>query len=143
MIRNRRKKLKIGDVYTISIPNGKYAFARTFNDACIAIYKHIGDTAEDIPSTEDYQFTVGVYKDILRSGQWPIVESRPFKNEEEAWPPPMCTIDPISGEYSIYHKGEFRASSKTECEGFEEAAVWEAEHIIDRIMGEDKWHLLF
>lgn len=131
---------KIGDVYAIPLPNGKYAFGRTFRDSCIAIYKNVGNTIKEIPETEEYQFTVGVYKDILQSGQWPVVESRPFKNDDESWPPPMCTVDNISGEYSTYHKGEFKKSSKTECEGLEEAAVWEAEHIIDRIMGDEKWH---
>lgn len=136
----RRKQIKLGDVYAIPLPNGKFAFGKTFKDACIAIYKQLSDTLIDTPKTEDYQFTVGVYKDVLQSGQWSIVDSRPFKNDDEAWPPPMCVIDSISGEYSIYYKGEMRTSNKSECEGLEVAAVWEAQHIIDRIMGEDKWH---
>ncbi|MDP4147334.1 MAG: Imm26 family immunity protein [Bacillota bacterium] len=140
MIGRRRRQLKLGDVYAIPLANGKYAYGRSFKDACIAIYKHIGDNIYDIPKTEEYQFTVGIYKDVLQSGQWLIVDSRPFKDDDEAWPPPMCTIDMISGRYSIYHKGQFRASSKSECDGLEQAAVWEAEHIVDRIMGEDKWH---
>lgn len=138
--KGRKKQIKIGDVYAIPLPNGKYAFGRIFRDGCIAIYNHIGNYMEELPHTEEYQFIVGVYKDILKSGQWPIVDSRPFKNEEESWPPPMCTLDIISGEYSIYHKGNFKKSSKSECEKLEEAAVWEANHIIDRIMGDDKWH---
>lgn len=137
----KRRRLKLGDVYAIPLPNGKYAFGRTFNDASIAIYKHIGDTVEEIPDAEEYQFTVGVYDYVLKSGEWTLVDNRPFENEEETWPPPCCVIDQISGKYSIYHKGEMRKASKSECEGLEQAAVWEAEHIIDRIMGEDKWHI--
>jgi hypothetical protein len=140
MNNKKHKQMKIGNIYAIPLPNGKYAFGRTYKDACIAIYNHIGDTVDDLPKTEEYQFIVGVYKDILKSGQWPVVSNRPFNSDEEQWPPPMYVIDSISGEYSIYHKGELRTSSKGECEGLEEAAVWEAEHIIDRIMGEDKWH---
>lgn len=68
------------------------------------------------------------------------MDNRPFKNDDEKWPPPMCIIDSISGKYSIYHKGEIRDSSKAECDGLEIAAVWEAEHIISRIMGDNKWH---
>lgn len=124
------KKLNIGDVYAIPMPNGKYAFGRTFKDACIAIYQHIGDDIQDIPKMENYQFTVGVYKDVLKSGQWIKVENRPFSNADEQWPPPMCVIDSISANYSIYHKGEIRPASKVECEGLEIASVWEAEHII-------------
>lgn len=28
-----------------------------------------------------------------------------------------------------------RASTKEECEGFEAAAIWDVDHVIDRIMG--------
>ena len=136
----KRKLLKAGDLYAIPLPNGTFAFGRTFKDACIAIYKHIGKSIEDLPQIDEYQFTVGIYNDVLKSGVWPVVGYRPFKNDDEQWPPPMCVIDSISGEYSIYHKGEFKSSNKSECEGLEVAAVWEAEHIIDRITGEDKWH---
>lgn len=140
MTGKRRNQVKIGDVYAIPLPNGKFAYGRVYKDACIAIYKHIGETMKDTPITEDYVFTVGIYKDILQSGQWTIVESKPFISDEEAWPPAMYTVDTISGKYSIYHKGQFRDSNMIECEGLEEAAVWEARHIIDRIMGDDKWH---
>lgn len=34
---------------------------------------------------------------------------------------------------------EFREAKKSDCEGLEVAVVW-VKHIIDRIMGEDKWH---
>ena len=47
--------------------------------------------------------------------------------------------DMISGEYSIYFKGQISESTKDECIGLEEASVWENELIVDRIMGEDKW----
>ena len=139
MIRKIKIRLKLGNVYAILLPNGKYAFGRTFKDASIAIYNHIGGTMEDLPKDEEYQFIVGIYEDVLKSGNWPVVDNRPFVSQEEAWPPPTCIIDKISGGYSIYHKGEIRKSTKAECEGLEEAAVWDSGLIIDRIMGGDKW----
>jgi len=140
VIQKKRRKLKLGDVYAIPLPNGKYAFGRAFWDGAIAIYEHIAESVEDLPLSEDYQFIVGVYEYVLKSGEWPFVGNRPFNIDEEKWPPPTCVIDNISGEYSIYYKGEFRESNESECEGLEVAAVWGVEHIIDRIMGEDKWH---
>jgi hypothetical protein len=140
MTKKTRKRIKLGDVYAIPLPNGNYSFGRVFKDASIAIYKHIGDSIENLPQKEEYQFIVGVYQDVLKSGIWPVVDSRPFNNEEEAWPPPGCIIDKISGEYSMYHKGEIRASTKDECDCLEEVAAWDSHHIIDRIMGDDKWH---
>jgi len=63
----KRKRLKIGDVYAIPLPNGKYAFGRKFKDAGIGIYRHIGDTITDVPQFEKYQFIFGVYDNVLKS----------------------------------------------------------------------------
>ncbi|WP_340029293.1 Imm26 family immunity protein [Paenibacillus sp. FSL H7-0940] len=140
MKNTRRKRIKLGDIYAIPLPNGKFAFGRRLKDTSIAIYNLISDSIEEIPQEEEYQFIVGVYDDVLKSGDWRVVENRPFPDEEEAWPPPACIIDKISGEYLTYHMGEIRPSKSEECEGLEIAAVWEAHHIVDRIMGDDKRH---
>lgn len=135
---NRKRRLKIGDVYAIPLPNGKYAFGKVFKDAGFGIYEHIGETIKDLPKEEEFQFNVGIYKDVLISGNWEIVEHRPFSSDNEAYPPPKYIKDIISGEYSIYYKGEIIKSSQSECEGLELAAVWDKHQIIDRIMGDDK-----
>ncbi|WP_138419646.1 Imm26 family immunity protein [Aquibacillus sediminis] len=135
----RRRRLKIGDVYAIPLPNEKYAFGKVFKDAGFGIYEHIGDSIDDLPDKEEYQFNVGVYKDVLTSGKWEVVDNRPFSNEE-TFPPPKYIRDTISGEFSIYYKGEIRKSNKAECEGLEAAAVWDEHHLIERIMGDNKWH---
>jgi hypothetical protein len=136
-----RNKIRIGDVFAIPLPNENYAFGRLFKENCIAIYHHVGVSKKDIPTTEEYQFIVGVYLDVLTSGKWTVIDNRPFKTDDEAWPLPMCVIDSISGKYSIYHKGEFFNSSKEKCKDLEVAAVWDENHLIDRIMGDDKWNI--
>ncbi|WP_197479951.1 hypothetical protein [Paenibacillus swuensis] len=90
------------------------------------MYKHVGENIGDLPSIEEYQFIVGVYDDVLKSGNWPLVDSRPFRNDNEKWPSSTCIIDSISGEYFIYYKGEMLEATKEQCEGMEIAAVWEA-----------------
>lgn len=136
---NKRRRRKVGDVYAIPLPNGKFAFGRAFRDAGIGIYHHIGKDINDLPQEEEYQFIVGIYESALKSGSWPFVENRPFKSEDEEWPPPSCIKDSLSGNFEIYYKGEIRKGTKEDCGAMEIAAVWEAEHIIDRIMGDDTW----
>jgi hypothetical protein len=136
----KKKKIQLGDIYQIPLPDGNYAYGRIFKDACIAIYKQLTTTPKQIPEKEEYQFIVGVYEDVLKSGKWEIVDNRPFVKSDEAWPPPMCIIDMISGKYSIYHKGEIKEATEWQCMKLEEAAVWDAHHIIDRIIGKDTWH---
>lgn len=93
------------------------------------------DSPVDPPINSPFAFVVGLYDDILKSGVW---SDEPFTFSEDEWPPSMCIKDPISGDYFVYHKGEIRASTKKECEGFETAAVWDVDHVIDRIMGARK-----
>lgn len=102
MENNKKKRIKIGDVYAIPLPNDKFAFGRIFLDAGIAFYTHIGETKNDLLKNEEYKFIVGIYDYVLKSGIWDVVANRPFLRKEEAWPPPACIIDSISGEYSIY-----------------------------------------
>ncbi|MDF2792073.1 MAG: hypothetical protein K0S80_5175, partial [Neobacillus sp.] len=52
---------------------------------------------------EEDQFIVGVYK-RSKIRDWTVVENRPFKSDDEAYPPPACIIDSISGYYLIYIK---------------------------------------
>ncbi|MCB2362509.1 Imm26 family immunity protein [Clostridium estertheticum] len=138
MDKKRSKRIRLGDVYAIPLPDGRYAFGRLFKENSIAVYRHSGINLDDISKEEDYRFVVAVYKDVLQDGKWIIVGNRTFKNDE-AWPPPKYIIDKMNGKYSIYYKGEIIHSTRDKCIGLEVASVWDAHHIIDRIMGEEKW----
>lgn len=127
-------RVRSGDVIAIPLGDARFAFGRVLKDASIGVYEYIAD-AQDKPPPIDtpYAFVVGVYLDVLTSGEWPIVLRRPFPNEEDAWPPPSVVRDVISGNVSIYHKGAMRSASREEIEGLEPAAVWNKEHILERI----------
>ena len=36
---NEKKKLRLGDIYLIPLPNGKFTFGRLFKESTLAIYK--------------------------------------------------------------------------------------------------------
>ncbi len=137
------KKPTLGAVVQIPLHNGKFAYGRLYKDASIGIYERLSDVPGKPPiGSRDFRFNVGVYKDVLDSGKCAVVGEDPFSVDEDSWPPPHCIVDPISGEYSIYHHGEIRPALPEECQGLEIAAVWELEHIIDRIMhGEESRYL--
>lgn len=107
---------KLGDVYAIPLPNGTFAFCRVLQSAGAAFYKHRGKNTEDIPLTEEYEFTVYVYNHAFR--EWVFVVNRPFENEEEAWPPPTCWVDQLTGKGSLYIKGKSIPCSYGECKMF-------------------------
>lgn len=59
---------KLGDIYAIPLPDDTFAFCRVLQSAGAAFYKHRGKTAEDIPLTEEYEFTVYVCLRLVSSG---------------------------------------------------------------------------
>lgn len=132
-------KLKLGDIYEIPLPNGNKAYGRLYKEFTLGIYKKMCFSVDELPDTEDYQFFVGVYKDLLQDGEWKIVGNRKFQAEEDAWAPPRCVIDAITKTGSLYFKGEITPCEYEECKDLEVAAVWDREHVVDRIMGDDKW----
>ena len=139
-MKKRRCKINVGDVVQIKLPTGNFAYGRVFKDASIGIYKHQSELPDQPPREDDYAFIVGFYKDALTSGIWPVIEHRPFASDDTSWPPSNYIYDRINGQISIYYRGTMRPSTEAECRGMEKAAVWEANHIIDRIMGSTKWH---
>jgi len=127
----------VGNIGCFRLSDSKYGFGRIFQDACVAFYKHIGASEKDIPQTEDYAFIVGVYDSGVKKMK--LVEKRPYSSIEEVTAPPMSMKDPISGEYSVYKNGAIRPSDYEECRDLEVCAVWELEHVIDRLLKDGKW----
>src|SRR5688500_9770924 len=120
-MRQRKRKPKLGDVFQILLPDGRYAYGRVFRDASVGIYRMLSDAPNCPPTDENYQFIVGLYRDLLESGKWPIIANRRFPDDAGGWPPPYCIRDPISGRFEIYHKGQTRKASEAECSGLEAA----------------------
>ena len=135
----RRRRLKLGDIYEIPLPNGKNAYGRLYKEYTLAIYKTIGSSVDELSDNEDYQFFVGVYKDLLQDGEWKVVGNRSFESEEAAWPPPQCVIDAITRVGSLYYKGEIIPCEYEECKDLEVVSAWDRHHVVDRIMGDTKW----
>lgn len=132
-----RKRVKPGDVFQIPLPDGRYAYGRVYDDASVGIYSRITEDPLLPPiGSRDFLFIVGIYSDILQKEHWKIIGHDAFAPDESSWPPPYFVRDMISGKYQIYHKGLFRAAEPGEVRGLEEAAVYDSDHIIDRILAE-------
>ena len=131
------RRVKVGDVYMFRLPNGKYAFIRVHQDGVIAVYKKRGNSPEDLPEQEEFDFFVCVYKHCYRN--WQFVENRPFSNEDDSWAPPFCWVDQITGEGALYYRGEKKSCTYEEYKDLEILAVWDENHLTDRIMGDSKW----
>jgi hypothetical protein len=79
-------------------------------------------------------FTLAAHKDLVAPGQWEVVGRRAL---EETLGPPAAQrmIDVLDPEHYqlIDDEGNIREATREEVEGLEPAAVWEPEHIADRL----------
>lgn len=124
-----------GDVCAIPLGDGRYAFGRVLRDASIAVYRSTRESRDAPPLGErDFLFTVGVYDDIPGSTKAPVVGHDAFESEADEWPPPYKIIDPITKVVRVYVHGEIRtADDPVAAQDFEKAAVWDLDHLVDRI----------
>jgi len=134
------RRPRVGDVIQVMLRDSSYAYGRVLHDTSVAFYS--ATTVEPgLPpiGSRDYQLVVGVYDHVLGSEGAPVVGHDPSQGFEDDWPPPNSIRDPISGAMSIYHHGHIRPAMPGEAEGLETAAVWDLHHLIDRLMGVDRW----
>lgn len=131
----RRRKPTVGSVVQLSLPDGTYAYGRVLKDAAVAFYETRTPAPSQPPIGERrYAFVVGVYDDVLRADDVPVVGKDPSATPDEDWPPPFRVEDPISGSLSIYERGSFRQATRAEAGDLEPAAVWDREHLVNRLM---------
>lgn len=134
----RGKKLKLGDIYEIQLPNGKKAYARLFKEYTLAIYNGFYNDYSEVPLLETYFRYIGVYKNVVTDGFWKVVDNRPFVDDEKAWAPPQVVVD-ATGKGQLYYKGKIKNCSYEDCKDLEVVAAWDRNHIIDMLMGDSKW----
>ena len=126
-----------GDVIQINLGNGYYSFGcATFNS--VAFYDFRSNEVPEINEivNKPILFTLWVmdyaYK---KNGDFKIMGNIPI-NDKLNEPPKYFKEDPISKKLYIYwENGDTHqiAATYDECSGLERAAVWDPDHIIDRL----------
>ncbi len=127
----------MGDIIEIPLGNNRFAYARLFYEGTLAIYKGIFSEYDKEITKENYYRYIAIYSCDL--SKLCVVDSVPFKDGEDIWPPDKVVIDQITGKGSLYHHGEILECSYEECKNLEVAAVWHIEHIVDMLNGDSKW----
>lgn len=89
----------------------------------------------DILLSSKVLFIVMVYNDIITKGVWLKVGKLSIRNDLLIQPMKYIQDNLNSDNFELYNPntGEITKSTRKECEGLECAAVWEANHIQDRI----------
>ena len=131
-----------GSIVQISLGQGKAALAIVLGEPRLAVFDRQFEEGKD-PDLAALRnlpiaFQLMVMNSAVTEGRWPIVACVPVPSDLEA-PPAFCKQDEITGRLSIYQEVEElaphyeRDATLEECRGLEPAAVWEPEHVEDRI----------
>lgn len=57
---------KVGDLYAIPLLDQTFAYGRVLQEVSVAFYKHRAEDIKDLPTKEEYEFTVGVHRSCFR-----------------------------------------------------------------------------
>jgi len=129
-----RARRNVGDVLKIDLGDGTFSFGRVLPEPLLAFYDSRSDTAPEIEEilSAKVLFIIWVMNHAITSGRWNIIGSLPLE-ENLKIAPNFFQQDPIDGSLTVYRLGEETAATRQECEGLERAAVWDPEHIEDRL----------
>lgn len=130
---------KEGSFIEIALPNGKFSYGRILPKASYAFYNIYSDyriiDIKDIQN-KDVLFINSVYKFAITKGRWKQIGLQDLESKLKILPLEFIQ-DPIDPQiFRIYNPntGEMTPTTKDKCLGLERAAVWEPEHIEERII---------
>lgn len=134
-MKKKKQKWRAGDVVSITLDDGRFAFGRVLNLPLMAFYDYVAIEVPPIQEiiAKEVIFRVWVMKYAVTSGAWPIIGFAPLTPELETTPV-FFKQNRITGALQLYFgAGQERPASPQEVQGLERAAVWEPEHIVDRL----------
>jgi hypothetical protein len=132
----KRQQRTIGAIVQVSLGDGTHSYAITLPDADYAFFDCKCSTDLEVKEiiSRPVLFRVAVYKSAVTKGRWQKVGKVPALPPELAQPMPKFIQDALCPDrFTIYLAGKTKPATLEECEGLERCAVWEAEHVEDRL----------
>ena len=90
--KNGKKKYSLGSVVALPLPDGRFAFARIYQDYNYGVYDFLSQKI--VPVEEVLKRKVSFFQSAtdaaVKSGKWVVIGEAPFANKDDAWPPPRA-----------------------------------------------------
>ncbi|MNF99146.1 hypothetical protein D3C85_662870 [compost metagenome] len=134
----KKQKITKGAILEINIDNNYYTYAQILGKAEYAFfdYKTV-DPLKDFSILLDRPvlFITSVYNDVVNQGHWSKVGNLKLREDLKVQPMQFIQDSLHPDRFELYNPntGESTPATKAEIKGLERAAVWEANHIEDRI----------
>ena len=133
-MRNKKIERTVGDVIKIAFEDGNICFGRVLEEPLIAFYDLKTDSVPEIDEVISLPilFKVWVMNHAITSGSWEVVGHKKLEASLTE-PVQFFKQDPISKGVCLYVNSEEVPAAREQCEGLERAAVWNPEHVEDRL----------
>lgn len=138
-VNNKRRRVKIGDIFAIDLGGNKYGYGRLLKSPLMEFYDFQSNgIAEDLSIilNNDTIFKVWVMKYAFKSEKWHYIGNVELKNklEERVL---FFKQDHFDYTFSIYYsennQGIEIPGTYEDVKNLERAAVWDAKHVEDRL----------
>lgn len=133
--RGKRQQYKVGAIVKVPLEPGWHTYARLLQPPLLAFYDSRSN--RELPLEEIISkpilFKIAVMRDAVTSGRWQKIGAMPLESHlvEE---PVFFRQDALKpDQFFLYRGGQEYPATRAECVGLERAAVWEAEHVEDRL----------
>ncbi|MGS4885691.1 Imm26 family immunity protein [Roseibium sp. MB-4] len=125
--------------------DGQFSYGRVLAEPLIAFYDFVSESEADAETvlSQPVKYTLLVMNNAVTSGRWRVIGQADLDADLQK-PVRFFKQDPFSGKTSLYVEGKEQPADLEQCIGLERMAVWDAEHIEDRILDEingrpNKW----
>ena len=129
-----RVRRRVGDVVKIALDeHGSIAYAVVLESLKFAVFdgRHVSDVEAALQRAP--MFYVSVKHRAVSTGRWTVVKVDPGMVPDLKAPPTFMQDYVHRETFQIYERGTMRPATRVECEPLERTAVWDAEHVEDRI----------
>jgi hypothetical protein len=131
----KSQRRTVGAVLRVPLSPEQACFAVTLPEVDFAFFGPLA--AEDAGSARLFEhpmlFRVAVHKAAWCTGRWSRIGKVAVPPEVLA-PAPKFIQDPSNPrKFELYFDGQIKVATRTECEGLERAAVWDPDHVEQRL----------
>ncbi len=131
----KKQKRLAGSFIRIKLDENRHTYGRVLEGALFAFYDAV--TNEELSPAEikakPILFKIWVMNRAVTTGRWEIIGNEPLEKGllEQ---PYFFKKDALNPEkLSLYHEGKESPATLEQCKNLECAAVWDAEHVEDRL----------
>ena len=131
----KRQRRTVGAILKIPLGDGSHTYAQTLPEADFVIFdaKSNRDLKPEEVVNKEVLFRVAVHNSAWTNSRWEKIGKANVQDEFMA-PIPKFMQDMLNpNRFRIYLGGVIRSATREECSGLECCAVWDPEHVEDRI----------